>query len=69
MADEMRAYCMKEKKEQVMKDVVISMTANGRRVAQGVCSSCGTKMNKFLPKASATSVQVEPVQVEPAKTE
>ncbi len=69
MADEMRAYCMKEKKEQVMKDVVISTTANGRRVAQGVCSSCGTKMNKFLPKASAASVQVEPVQVEPTKTE
>lgn len=66
MAEEMVAYCMKEKKQQVMKDVVISTTSNGRRVAQGVCSSCGTKMNKFLPKASA-----EPVMAvaEPAKAE
>jgi uncharacterized protein DUF5679 len=50
MTDEIRAYCMKEKKEQLMKDVVITTTANGRRAAQGVCSSCGTKMYKFLPK-------------------
>jgi hypothetical protein len=66
MAEEMLAYCMKEKKQQVMKDVVISTTANGRRVAQGVCSSCGTKMNKFLPKASAEPVMVT---AEPVKTE
>ncbi|HZY45474.1 MAG TPA: DUF5679 domain-containing protein [Anaerolineae bacterium] len=53
MTDEVRAYCMKEKKEQLMKDVVITTTANGRRAAQGICSSCGTKMYKFLPKAAA----------------
>ena len=69
MADEMRAYCMKEKKEQVMKDVVISTTSNGRRVAQGVCSSCGTKMNKFLPKASVASGQAEPAKTEPVKAD
>ena len=55
MTDEVRAYCMKEKKEQVMKDVVITTTANGRRAAQGVCSSCGTKMYKFLPKAKVAA--------------
>jgi hypothetical protein len=60
MADEVRAYCMKEKKEQLMKDVVITTTANGRRAAQGVCSSCGTKMYKFLPKAAAVPA-AEPV--------
>ncbi len=59
MADEIRGYCMKEKKEQVMKDVVITTMANGRRAAQGVCSSCGTKMFKFLPKEAATTAAKE----------
>lgn len=58
MSEEMMAYCMKEKKQQPMKDVVISTTSNGRRVAKGVCTSCGTKMNKFLAKETTESAPV-----------
>lgn len=45
------AYCMKEKEKKLMKDVEIVVSANGRRAAKGVCTSCGTKMHLFLPKA------------------
>ncbi len=48
MAEEYIAYCVKEKTKRPMKDVKIVTNARGRRVAQGVCSVCGTKMNLFL---------------------
>ncbi len=41
-------YCVKEKTKRVMKDVQIVTNAQGRRMAKGVCSVCGTKMNLFL---------------------
>jgi hypothetical protein len=48
MADEYVAYCVKEKKKQPMKDVKIVTNSKGRKMAQGICSSCGGKLTLFL---------------------
>ena len=49
MAEEYIAYCVREKTKHPMKDVQIVINAKGRRMAKGICTSCGTKMNLFLP--------------------
>jgi hypothetical protein len=71
--DEVKAYCMKCKTERVVKDAQVVTTKNGRRAAQGVCPTCGTKMFKFLPKEVVAVAPAEPAPVtapvEPAPTE
>jgi hypothetical protein len=42
-----QAYCVKCKTQREMKDAVQTQTKNGRNATKGVCSVCGTKMNKF----------------------
>ncbi len=49
----MEGYCVKCKTTREMKDIAYSQAANGRTMAKGICSVCGTKMNKFLSKAEA----------------
>ena len=44
----MEAYCVKCKDKREMNDVSETTTKNGRKMAKGVCPTCGTKMNKFL---------------------
>jgi Domain of unknown function (DUF5679) len=44
------AYCVKcKEKRNFTGDVVVS--ASGRRMAQGICPVCGTKLNRILGKA------------------
>lgn len=58
MNEEILAYCVKEKTKKPMKDAHLVTLKNGKKAYQGVCSSCGTKMNKFVssksPAPSAT---------------
>jgi len=44
----MEAYCVKCKATREMKNVENTTSKNGRKMAKGVCPTCGTKMNKFL---------------------
>ena len=41
-------YCVKEKAQKPMKDTKEVTLKNGKHALQGVCSSCGTKMMKFI---------------------
>ena len=41
-------YCVKEKASKPMKDAKEVTLKNGKHAMQGVCSSCGTKMMKFV---------------------
>jgi hypothetical protein len=51
MADEkITGRCMRCKDSKEMKDVEISTTKNGARMAKGTCVDCGCKMAKILPK-------------------
>jgi ssDNA-binding Zn-finger/Zn-ribbon topoisomerase 1 len=43
------AYCVKCKEKREMVDAKEEKTSNGRRLLKGICPTCGTKMNKFLP--------------------
>ena len=52
MADESytgEAYCVKCKEKRPFTGVVVEK--NGRRMAQGICPTCGTKVNRILGKA------------------
>jgi hypothetical protein len=59
MADEVMAYCVKEKAQRPMKDAHEVELKNGKHALQGVCASCGTKMTKFI------SVKKEPAGANP----
>ncbi len=48
MAEEVIAYCVKEKAKKPMKDVEEVTLSNGKHALRGVCASCGTKMTKFI---------------------
>ena len=49
MAEEVvMAYCVKEKAQKPMNDAKEVTLKNGKHAMQGVCSSCGTKMMKFV---------------------
>ncbi len=48
MDETLMAYCVKEKAQKPMKDAKEVTLKNGKRAMQGVCSSCGTKMIKFV---------------------
>ncbi len=59
MADEVMAYCVKEKAQRPMKEAHQVELKNGKHALQGVCGSCGTKMTKFI------SVKKEPAGATP----
>ena len=44
------AYCVKCKEKRDFTGVVVEK--NGRRMAQGICPVCNTKVNRILGKAS-----------------
>ncbi len=52
MADDYtgEAYCVKCKAKREFTGV-INVSASGRRMAQGICPVCGTKVNRILGKA------------------
>lgn len=60
MADEVMAYCVKEKAQRPMKDAHEVELKNGKHALQGVCASCGTKMTKFI------SVKKQPAGANPS---
>ena len=49
MAEE-KNYCLKCKKQQPVKNMVLKQTKNGRSMKQGNCSVCDTKVCKFVKK-------------------
>ena len=46
---ETQAYCVKCRKTQTVTKATVKEAANGRRMAQGACPVCGTKVTRFLP--------------------
>ncbi len=48
MAEQVIAYCVKEKAKKPMKDVTEVTFNNGKHALQGICTSCGTKLTRFL---------------------
>ena len=46
-----KAYCVKCKENNPIKDKVVKVSDSGRRMAQGVCPNCGTRVNRILGKA------------------
>ncbi len=57
MADEVvMGYCVKEKAQKPMKDAKEVTLKNGKKAMQGVCSSCGTKMMKFVSSKKPVTV-------------
>ena len=44
------AYCVKCKEKREFEGTV-KVSDSGRRMAQGICSVCGTKLNRILGKA------------------
>ncbi|MBI3537635.1 MAG: hypothetical protein HY070_08780 [Chloroflexi bacterium] len=64
------AYCVKEKAQKPMNDAKQVTLKNGKLAMQGICSSCGTKMMKFVSGKKETSpatVQNEPAMSMPSK--
>jgi hypothetical protein len=47
------AYCVKCRKTQPIKNGTVKETTNGRKMAQGTCPTCGTKVQRFLPADKA----------------
>ena len=43
-----KAYCVKCKKMNTIKNCVNASASNGRKMIKGTCEKCGTKMNKFV---------------------
>lgn len=46
-------YCVKCKAKREMKDPSIKQTARGGFMAQGICTTCGTKMSAMMSKENA----------------
>ena len=42
-------YCVKCRKKQMIKNGTVKETTNGRKMAQGTCPVCKTKVTRFLP--------------------
>ncbi len=60
MADEViMGYCVKEKAQKPMKDAKEVTLKNGKHAMQGICSSCGTKMMKFVSSKKPAAVTAE----------
>lgn len=45
---EFEGYCVKCRKKVAVKNGAVKETQNGRKMAQGVCPVCGTKVTRFL---------------------
>jgi hypothetical protein len=62
MAEEVMAYCVKEKAQKPMKDAHEVTLKNGKHALQGTCASCGTKMMKFISskKPATASASSQP---------
>ncbi len=56
MADEVIAYCVKEKMKKPMKDPRLEQMSNGKYAYKGTCSSCGTKMQVFVGAEKARQI-------------
>lgn len=50
MAEKYNGYCVKCKDKRDF-DGEVKVSESGRRMAQGLCPVCGTKMNRILGKA------------------
>ena len=50
MAESYEGYCVKCKEKRTFQGEV-KVSDSGRRMAQGTCPVCGTKMNRILGKA------------------
>ena len=50
VADTYNGYCVKCKEKRDF-DGEVKVSESGRRMAQGTCPVCGTKMNRILGKA------------------
>lgn len=50
MPEQDKGYCLKCKKQQLMKESQLKTTSNGRKMMTGTCKKCGTKICKFMPK-------------------
>ncbi|CAB4670907.1 unannotated protein [freshwater metagenome] len=50
LEDNSGAYCVKCKEKRAFTGEV-KVSDSGRRMAQGICSVCGTKLNRILGKA------------------
>ena len=48
MAAKMEGYCVKCRKMVEMQDAKQKTAKNGRKMLQGVCPKCGTKVTKFV---------------------
>ncbi len=46
---EFEGYCVKDRKKVVVKNGEVKTTENGRKMVQGPCPNCGTKVTRFLP--------------------
>ncbi len=60
MAEEVMAYCVKEKAQRPMKDAHEVELKNGKRALQGVCAQCGTKMTKFISAKKTSAPATSP---------
>lgn len=45
---EFEGYCVKCRAKRQITDGEVKETPNGRRMAQGTCPVCGTKVTRFL---------------------
>jgi len=50
VAEKYEGYCVKCKEKREF-DGEVKVSESGRRMAQGICPVCGTKMNRILGKA------------------
>jgi Zn finger protein HypA/HybF involved in hydrogenase expression len=50
VAEKYEGYCVKCKEKRTF-DGEVRTSESGRRMAQGICPVCGTKMNRILGKA------------------
>lgn len=48
-----QGYCVKCKAQSTMKNPKESVASNGRKMMQGECAKCGTKMTKFVGGAKS----------------
>ncbi len=46
---EFEGYCVKCRKKQAVKEGDVQVKENGRKMVQGICPECGTKVTRFLP--------------------
>jgi hypothetical protein len=65
MAEEILAYCVKEKTKKPMLDARQVTLRNGKHALSGVCASCGTKMTKFISSKQASASEESSPSQEP----